>query len=173
MNISPCLTVFLSSSLHLYTLESMRLVTISIATCTLYSFDIFHACFNFQSVTWLQLIPRIDEALDWISFALHHFPTIFELQVFSLSFHEYYICRMHLTCFSDRGCYFQVNNSLKLGMSTTKAFKAALETWTSWVETSINTNRTKVFFRTFESSHWRYHIVSSQSLPFCVIHFLS
>ncbi|XAR73189.1 hypothetical protein NMG60_11007075 [Bertholletia excelsa] len=60
------------------------------------------------------------------------------------------------------GCYFQVGNSLKLGMSITAAFKTALHTWASWVETSINTNRTQVFFRTFEPSHW-----SNQTLRLC------
>ncbi|KAL5776732.1 hypothetical protein ACOSP7_009658 [Xanthoceras sorbifolium] len=54
----------------------------------------------------------------------------------------------------EMGCYFQVGGSLKLGMPTTTAFRAALDTWASWVENMINTNRTSVFFRTFESSHW-------------------
>ncbi|XP_077249805.1 TRICHOME BIREFRINGENCE-LIKE 7 [Tasmannia lanceolata] len=54
----------------------------------------------------------------------------------------------------DTGCYFQVNGSLKLGMPITNAFRIALETWASWVETTVNTSRTHVFFRTFEPSHW-------------------
>ncbi|XP_042513871.1 protein trichome berefringence-like 7 [Macadamia integrifolia] len=54
----------------------------------------------------------------------------------------------------DTGCYFQVGGSLKLGMPITAAFRTALQTWASWVETRINTNRTRVFFRTFEPSHW-------------------
>lgn len=53
-----------------------------------------------------------------------------------------------------RGWYFQVGNSLKLGMPLTTAFGKALDTWASWVETMVNSNRTSVFFRTFESSHW-------------------
>ncbi|KAH7685260.1 PC-Esterase protein [Dioscorea alata] len=52
------------------------------------------------------------------------------------------------------GCYFQFGTSLKLGLPVTAAFKMALETWASWVETSVNTNRTHVFLRTFEPSHW-------------------
>ncbi|KAA8531052.1 hypothetical protein F0562_005761 [Nyssa sinensis] len=60
------------------------------------------------------------------------------------------------------GCYFQVGNSLKLGMSIDTAFRTALDTWASWVETMINTNRTHVFFRTFEPSHW-----SDQTLRLC------
>ncbi|GMN32983.1 hypothetical protein TIFTF001_003897 [Ficus carica] len=52
------------------------------------------------------------------------------------------------------GCYFQVGNSLKLGMSIPTAFRTALDTWASWAEENIDTNRTRVFFRTFEPSHW-------------------
>ncbi|XP_020589526.1 protein trichome berefringence-like 7 [Phalaenopsis equestris] len=54
----------------------------------------------------------------------------------------------------DVGCYFQVGSSLKLGMPITSAFRMALGTWASWVESSINSTRTHVFFRTFEPSHW-------------------
>ncbi|TKY60421.1 trichome berefringence 7 [Spatholobus suberectus] len=54
----------------------------------------------------------------------------------------------------DMGCYFQVGSSLKLGMSIPAAFRIALETWASWVEREINKNRTHIFFRTFEPSHW-------------------
>ncbi|KAF6155620.1 hypothetical protein GIB67_034715 [Kingdonia uniflora] len=54
----------------------------------------------------------------------------------------------------DTGCYFQVDGSLKLGMPITSGFRMALDTWASWVETNVNTNRTRVFFRTFEPSHW-------------------
>ncbi|WJX53695.1 Protein trichome berefringence-like 7 [Trifolium repens] len=52
------------------------------------------------------------------------------------------------------GVYFQVGNSLKLGMSIPSAYKIALQTWTSWVERKIDKKRTRVFFRTFEPSHW-------------------
>ncbi|XP_062078400.1 protein trichome berefringence-like 7 isoform X2 [Humulus lupulus] len=52
------------------------------------------------------------------------------------------------------GCYFQVGNLLKLGMSIPTAYRTALDTWASWVEKTIDINRTHVFFRTFEPSHW-------------------
>ncbi|KAK4708153.1 hypothetical protein R3W88_029078 [Solanum pinnatisectum] len=52
------------------------------------------------------------------------------------------------------GCYFQVNSTLRIGMSIQMAFRTALETWSSWIDTKINPNRTRVFFRTFEPSHW-------------------
>uniref|UniRef100_A0A5B7ABA5 Uncharacterized protein n=1 Tax=Davidia involucrata TaxID=16924 RepID=A0A5B7ABA5_DAVIN len=54
----------------------------------------------------------------------------------------------------EMGCYFQVGGRMKLGMSITAAFKTALATWASWVENMVDTNKTHVFFRTFEASHW-------------------
>ncbi|KAL3513791.1 hypothetical protein ACH5RR_026508 [Cinchona calisaya] len=54
----------------------------------------------------------------------------------------------------DMGWYFQVGGRMKLGMSITGGFKTALRTWKSWVESKINPSRTRVFFRTFESTHW-------------------
>ncbi|KAL3528045.1 hypothetical protein ACH5RR_012701 [Cinchona calisaya] len=60
------------------------------------------------------------------------------------------------------GCYFQVGNSLKLGLSIGTAFRTAMDTWSSWVDTMINPNKTRVFFRTFEPSHW-----SNQTLHVC------
>ncbi|XP_012066080.1 protein trichome berefringence-like 7 isoform X2 [Jatropha curcas] len=54
----------------------------------------------------------------------------------------------------EMGCYFQIGGSLKLGMPITAGLKTALNTWASWAETVINANRTSIFFRTFESSHW-------------------
>jgi len=41
-------------------------------------------------------------------------------------------------------------------MTIPTAFRIALETWSSWVDREINKNRTRIFFRTFEPSHWRY-----------------
>ncbi|KAF2284419.1 hypothetical protein GH714_021663 [Hevea brasiliensis] len=65
-------------------------------------------------------------------------------------------------CDIPRGCYFQVGNALKLGMSIPAAFRMALDTWALWVQNTIDTNRTRVFFRTFEPSHW-----SDQTHRFC------
>lgn len=54
----------------------------------------------------------------------------------------------------EMGCYFKVGGRLKLGMSTMSAYTTALNTWASWVENMVDTDRTRVFFRTFEGSHW-------------------
>ncbi|KAL6311138.1 hypothetical protein AAG906_025687 [Vitis piasezkii] len=79
-----------------------------------------------------------------------------------------------------KGCYFQVGGALKLGMSIPTAFRTALNTWASWIETAINTNRTRVFFRSFESSHWRkgrssfsdiiMKVVENMAVPATVLH---
>ncbi|XP_047956167.1 protein trichome berefringence-like 7 [Salvia hispanica] len=53
------------------------------------------------------------------------------------------------------GCYFQVGESLKLEMTIGTAFRTALQTWSSWVDSMINPEKTQIFFRTFEPSHWR------------------
>ncbi|CAE5959678.1 unnamed protein product [Arabidopsis arenosa] len=57
----------------------------------------------------------------------------------------------------ETGCYFQVGNSLRLGMSIPAAYRVALETWASWIENTIDPNKTRVLFRTFEPSHWSDH----------------
>ncbi|KAK6114996.1 hypothetical protein DH2020_007265 [Rehmannia glutinosa] len=54
----------------------------------------------------------------------------------------------------ELGWYFQIGGRIKLGMPISSAFKVALATWQSWIENAINPNRTRVFFRTFESTHW-------------------
>ncbi|KAF0926968.1 hypothetical protein E2562_028552 [Oryza meyeriana var. granulata] len=58
----------------------------------------------------------------------------------------------------EMGCYFQSGRALKLGTSVDAAFRMALETWASWVEKRVDLNRTHVFFRTYEPSHWRFAI---------------
>eukprot|EP00252_Welwitschia_mirabilis_P006250 TRINITY_DN17077_c0_g1_i2.p2 TRINITY_DN17077_c0_g1~~TRINITY_DN17077_c0_g1_i2.p2 ORF type:complete len:131 (-),score=14.39 TRINITY_DN17077_c0_g1_i2:191-583(-) len=35
-----------------------------------------------------------------------------------------------------------------------EAYQRALSTWASWIEDKINTNRTRVYFRSFEPAHW-------------------
>ncbi|KAL9259434.1 trichome berefringence-like 7-like protein [Drosera capensis] len=54
----------------------------------------------------------------------------------------------------EMGTYFQVDGSVKLGMPIMTALKLTLETWASWVDSAVNPNKTRLFFRTFESAHW-------------------
>ncbi|XAR62437.1 hypothetical protein NMG60_11017188 [Bertholletia excelsa] len=54
----------------------------------------------------------------------------------------------------EMGSYFQIGGRMKLGMPISAAFRTALTTWASWVENMVNTNKTRVFIRTFEPSHW-------------------
>ncbi|KAM0854158.1 hypothetical protein ACQ4PT_050611 [Festuca glaucescens] len=54
----------------------------------------------------------------------------------------------------NTGCYFQAGRALKLGTTIDVAFRMALQTWASWVEKRVDLNRTHVFFRTYEPSHW-------------------
>ncbi|XP_051127449.1 protein trichome berefringence-like 7 isoform X2 [Andrographis paniculata] len=54
-----------------------------------------------------------------------------------------------------RGCYFEVGTSVELGMTIAEGYRTALQTWASWVESAVNPERTRIFFRTFEPSHWR------------------
>ncbi|CAM0955414.1 unnamed protein product [Alopecurus aequalis] len=54
----------------------------------------------------------------------------------------------------NTGCYFQAGRALKLGTTIDVAFRMALQTWASWVKKRVDLNRTHVFFRTYEPSHW-------------------
>ncbi|XP_073119963.1 protein trichome berefringence-like 7 isoform X2 [Henckelia pumila] len=54
----------------------------------------------------------------------------------------------------DMGWYFQIGGRMKLGLSIHNGFRTALNTWQSWIENAVNTSRTRVFFRTYESTHW-------------------
>lgn len=53
-----------------------------------------------------------------------------------------------------RGCYFQVDKSIKLGMNLETAYRIALHTWAIWVRSNINLTKTQVFFRSYEPAHW-------------------
>ncbi|GFQ02382.1 protein trichome berefringence-like 7 [Phtheirospermum japonicum] len=54
----------------------------------------------------------------------------------------------------EMGWYFQIGGRIKFGLPISSAFKVALATWRSWVDNAVNPNMTRVFFRTFESTHW-------------------
>lgn len=53
-----------------------------------------------------------------------------------------------------RGCYFQVEKSIKLGLSLEAAYRLALGTWATWVKSNVNVTKTQVFFRSYEPAHW-------------------
>lgn len=53
-----------------------------------------------------------------------------------------------------RGCYFQVEKSIKLGLNLETAYRIALGTWANWVKSKVNVNKTQVFFRSYEPAHW-------------------
>lgn len=53
-----------------------------------------------------------------------------------------------------RGCYFQLDKSIKLGLSIEYAYRQALSTWASWVKLKVNLTKTQVFFRSYEPAHW-------------------
>lgn len=41
-------------------------------------------------------------------------------------------------------------------LEVTEAYTKALRTWAQWVDANIDSNRTRVFFRGFSASHFRY-----------------
>ena len=43
-------------------------------------------------------------------------------------------------------------------LEVTEAYTKALRTWAQWVDANIDSNRTRVFFRGFSASHFRYII---------------
>ncbi|CAG7878273.1 unnamed protein product [Brassica rapa] len=53
------------------------------------------------------------------------------------------------------GCYFQEGGEVKLKMNVDDAYKRALETVMKWIQTEVDSNKTRVFFRTFAPVHFR------------------
>lgn len=110
------------------------------------------SCFVTQSISSLIIrFPRTWNYNVFISAAYSH-----KELCSVISSHIFGKCLLNV--FPDRGCYFQVNGLLKLGMPINTAFRTAMDTWASWVETVVNTSRTHIFFRTFEPSHWGYSL---------------
>ncbi|CAA7056027.1 unnamed protein product [Microthlaspi erraticum] len=54
-----------------------------------------------------------------------------------------------------RGCYFQEGEEAKLDMSVDDAYKRAIETVVKWIQTEVDSNKTRAFFRTFAPLHFR------------------
>ncbi|KFK38044.1 hypothetical protein AALP_AA3G062900 [Arabis alpina] len=53
------------------------------------------------------------------------------------------------------GCYFQEGEKVKLKMNVDDAYKRAMETVVKWIQTKVDSNKTRVFFRTFAPVHFR------------------
>ncbi|KAI5072046.1 hypothetical protein GOP47_0012152 [Adiantum capillus-veneris] len=68
-----------------------------------------------------------------------------------------------------RGCYFQLDKSIKLGLSIESAYRTALSTWASWVKMKVDLSKTQVFFRSYEPAHWegnwRNRLCKSETKP--------
>ncbi|KAL8235215.1 hypothetical protein R6Q59_021315 [Mikania micrantha] len=53
------------------------------------------------------------------------------------------------------GCYFQEGAQVYMKMQVETAYRKALETVLSWINTEVNKTRTQVFFRTYAPVHFR------------------
>ncbi|KAL3348091.1 hypothetical protein AABB24_021641 [Solanum stoloniferum] len=51
--------------------------------------------------------------------------------------------------------YFQEGNHVYNRLEVTDAYTKALKTWAHWVDTTINSTRTRVFFRGYSASHFK------------------
>ena len=122
----------------------------SLVECNLYGYRIsylrisnLYAVLSFYPSTIFLIYCKL-----WVFVENYYFLTVIHVPI--------HLYKILLDCILDSGCYFQVGNTLKLGMPIPTAYRTALDTWASWVEKNINTNWTHVFFWTFEPSHWRY-----------------
>ncbi|KAL8167726.1 hypothetical protein V2J09_009225, partial [Rumex salicifolius] len=53
-----------------------------------------------------------------------------------------------------RNCYFQVRDKVMTNMTVEEAFRRSIETLVHWVQTHVNTNKTRVFFRSYAPVHY-------------------
>ncbi|KAF6134624.1 hypothetical protein GIB67_022911, partial [Kingdonia uniflora] len=51
--------------------------------------------------------------------------------------------------------YYQEGNYVYNKLDVTEAYTKALQTWAQWVDTNIDSTRTRVFFRGYSASHFR------------------
>lgn len=65
-------------------------------------------------------------------------------------------CDQILNVVTNRGCYFQEGEEVKLKMNVDDAYKRALNTVVKWIHTELDSNKTQVFFRTFAPVHFRF-----------------
>ncbi|KAL5541639.1 hypothetical protein UlMin_009349 [Ulmus minor] len=53
------------------------------------------------------------------------------------------------------GCYFQEGAEVKMEMAVEQAYQKSIETLVRWLENEVNSNKTRVFFRTYAPVHFR------------------
>ncbi|XP_057726602.1 protein trichome birefringence-like 10 [Arachis stenosperma] len=53
------------------------------------------------------------------------------------------------------GCYFQQGMQVKMEMQVQDAYKRSIETVLNWIQDTVNTSKTQVFFRTLAPVHFR------------------
>ncbi|MED6219719.1 Protein trichome birefringence-like 11 [Stylosanthes scabra] len=53
------------------------------------------------------------------------------------------------------GCYFQQGMQVKMEMQVQEAYKRSIETVLNWIQDTVNTSKTQVFFRTLAPVHFR------------------
>ena len=61
-----------------------------------------------------------------------------------------------------RGCYFQEGEEVRTDMKVEDAYRKSLETVMSWIGKEVNSNKTRVFFRTYAPVHFRFSFLASQ-----------
>lgn len=55
---------------------------------------------------------------------------------------------------SHRKNYYQERNHVYPELNVLQAYKKALRTWAKWVDTNVDGNRTRVFFRGYSATHF-------------------
>ncbi|CAL1396868.1 unnamed protein product [Linum trigynum] len=56
--------------------------------------------------------------------------------------------------FEQLGLHFQIGQEVKMNMSMADAYRKSMETVMQWIKNEVNTNKTQIFFRTYEPRHF-------------------
>ncbi|KAH7512732.1 hypothetical protein FEM48_Zijuj12G0121700 [Ziziphus jujuba var. spinosa] len=56
--------------------------------------------------------------------------------------------------------YFQVGNKIVEEMDRMEAFKIAITTWSKWVDSNVDTSKTKVFYQGVSAFHFKYKLLT-------------
>jgi len=72
-----------------------------------------------------------------------------------------FLIRITSTDFSIcRKGYYQEGNRVYERLEVKEAYTKAIHTWADWVDSNINSTKTRVFFVGYSSSHFRYELLS-------------